>query len=147
MHARSAQHRPLGDDLVFLDRNGIRITGSWLAVGGRRYAVQELGNLWSLPGPRNPLVGRALKAAAVVALVAGIAAPELDTLAAWVGVAVILLIPLLIALIALRLRPRPLTLWALYRGRNEQILESANPTWFYQVCRAIERAREFNGLC
>lgn len=134
---------PLGD-VTFLDRNGIRVTGCWFAVPGRRYAVRDITEVWTSKGPRNPLVFSALKAAGLVLVVASIAAPELDAMTAWLGVGVILSIPLSVAGVALRVRPRPMTLWARYRGRTEQLLESANPTWFYQVCRALTRAREFN---
>lgn len=134
----------LPEDITFLDRNGIRITGSWYAIPGRRYAVRDLDEIWTVAGPRNPLAMNAFKAAGLVVIVASLAAPELDSVASWVGVTVILCIPLTVALVALRTRPRPLALWARYRGRTEQLLESGNPTWFYQVCRALNRAREFN---
>jgi hypothetical protein len=133
------------EDITFLDRNGIRITGCWFAVPGRRYAVRDLGEVWTVAGPRNPIVPGALKVAGLVLLLGGITAPYLDTLTAWVGVAFIFAVPVTVALVSLRVRPRPLALWARYRGRTEQLLESANPTWFHQVCRALNRAREYNG--
>jgi hypothetical protein len=136
---------PPPDDITFLDRNGIRITGCWFAVPGRRYAVRDLNEIWTVAGPRNPLAMNATKVACLVLVVAGITAPYLDSLAAWLGVGVILAIPVTVALVALRTRPRPMALFARYHGRTEQLLESANPTWFHQVCRALNRALEFNG--
>lgn len=132
------------EDVTFLDRNDIRITGRWFAVPGRRYAVRDLTEVWTVAGPRNPIVFSALKAAGLVLIVTSIAAPQLDGFAAWVGVLVILAIPVTVALVALRLRPRPMTLFARYRGRTEQLLDSADATWFFQVCRALNRAREYS---
>lgn len=137
---------PPPDDITFLDRNGIRITGCWFAVPGRRYAVRDLRDVWTVAGPRNPLFYGALKVAGVIVLVASIASPVMDGLAAWLGVAAILAIPLAVALLALRYQPRPMALWARYRGRTERLLESADQTWFHQVCRALNRAREYNGV-
>lgn len=135
---------PPREDVTFLDRNDIRITGRWFAIPGRRYAVRDLTEVWTVAGPRNPVVFSALKAAALVLIVASFAAPQLDGIAAWVGVLVILAIPLTIALVALRVRPRPMTLFARYRGRTEQLLDSADAAWFFQVCRALNRAREYS---
>lgn len=136
---------PRPDDITFLDRNGVRITGCWLTVAGRRYAVADLIEVWAVRGPRHPLAYNAFKAAGVVAVAAGIAAPRLDTPIAWLGVAVSLAVPMAVALVALRVQPRPLALWADYRGRTERLLESADAVWFYQVCRALDRAREYRG--
>jgi len=132
------------EDVTFLDRNGVRITRYWFAIPGRRYAIRDLSEVWTVAGARNPLAFGALIAAGLVVIVASIVAPQLDTMTAWVGVGVLLAAPLTVAAVALRVRPRPMTLWARYRGRTEQLLESADPTWFYQVCRALNRAREYN---
>lgn len=144
MDGGRGRHHPQLDDITFLDRNGIRITRYWFAVPGRRYAVSDLTELWTVPGPRNPLARNAFIAAGLVAVVAAISSPGLDTVAAWVGVGAILTIPLTVALVALRVRPRPHTLWARYRGRSEKLFESADPTWFSQVCRALNRARKLH---
>ncbi len=135
---------PPPDDVTFLDRNGIRITGNWFAITGRRYAVGDLSEIWTVTGPRNPLARNAFLAAGLVAVVGAISSPYLDTGAAWVGVLAILAIPLSVGLIALRIRPRPQSLWARYRGRSEMLFESGDATWFFQVCRALNRAREQN---
>ncbi|MFS8478769.1 MAG: DUF6232 family protein [Micromonosporaceae bacterium] len=137
--------RPHPDDVTFLDRNGIRITGSWFTVDGRRYAVPDLFEVWTVTGPRHPFAYRAFAAAGLVAVVAAVASPRLDSATAWLGVAIAIAIPLTAGLIALRAQPRPLSLWADYRGRAERLLESTDHVWFHQVCRALNRARAFNG--
>lgn len=131
-------------EIVFLHRNGFRITGSLFAIPSRRYAVRDLSEVWTVAGPRHSLVYSALKAAGVVVVIAIIASPKLDTVAAWIGVAAVLAIPLAIAGVTARCRPRPMSLFARYRGRTELLIESGNPTWFRQVCRALNRAREYN---
>jgi len=137
--------RPHPDDLTFLDRNGVRITGAWFTVDGRRYAVPDLEEVWTVTGPRPPFASRAFRAAGLVAVVAAVASPRLDTTTAWLGVGVALLIPLTAALIALRVQSRPLSLYADYRGRTVRLLESTDSVWFHQVCRALDRARAYHG--
>ena len=135
---------PALDDITFLDRNGIRITCNWFAVPGRRYSISELTEIWTIAGPRNPLARNAFVATGLVTVVAAISSPYLNTVAAWVGVVAILAMPLTIALVALRMKPRPQALWGRYRGRSEKLFESGDPTWFFQVCRALNRARELH---
>lgn len=132
---------PRPEDITFLDRNGIRITGCWMDISGRRYAVRELDDVWTIAGPWNPLALSSFKVLGVLGLLGAIVSPYLEP-AAWVGLACVLSVPLAVGLVALRLRPRSHVLWADYRGRREQVYACGDQVWFNQVCRALNRARD-----
>lgn len=129
-------------DITFLDRNGIRITGCWFDASGARFAVRDLRQVWAVSGPRDPVIINSAKAIGLVLVIAGLSAPYLD-LAGWLGVGVVLAITVTVCLVAIRVRPRPQQLWARYHGLAVQIYDSDDPVWFNQVCRALNRARQY----
>lgn len=126
---------------TYYQRAGISVTDHYLTVGGRRYEVAELYDVWTVRGPRDPLgVG-----AAVVAMMV------LATAVAWsyygrpmisAGVAAIALIPAGLALTAWKTRRRHYELWADYRGTDVQVLTVLDGEVYGQICRALIRARE-----
>jgi hypothetical protein len=130
------------DNVTFLDRNGIRITGCWFDTSGARFAVRDLRQVWAVSGPIDPIIVNSVKAICLVLVIGGLSTPYLD-LAGWVGVGVVLSITVTVCLVALRIRPRPQQLWARYHGSAVQIYDSNDPVWFNQVCRALNRARMY----
>jgi len=132
------------DNVTFLDRNGIRITGCWFDASGVRFAVRDLRQVWSVSGPVDPVVTNAAWAIGLVLVIGGLTAPYLD-LSGWIGLGLVFTITVTICLMAIRLRPRPRELWARYRGFAVQIYGSDDPVMFNQVCRALNRARQQYG--
>src|SRR5688572_1375804 len=65
---------------TYYDRSGVSVTERWLTVSGRRYRVDELANLRTARGPRDPFVLGASCAAAVTTLALVMASPSLDSL-------------------------------------------------------------------
>lgn len=123
-----------------------RVSGGWLIVADRRYAITELSRLRTARGRRDPLTMRALALSGVVlgaigAMLAttGSHPATAVTYAAAVGV---VLIPLTMAAIGHRMRPRQYELWADYRGMATRLLVSDSERQYNQVCRALVRARE-----
>lgn len=140
-------HRP--DTLLRLP--GIRVTGRWFIVGNREYDVTELSDLRTVRGAHDPLTVKAVVTAGVIlaAIGAALAASSASHpihLSAVPALGAALLVPVVLAWLGYRLRPRPFELWAEYRGLTVQIFYSDSEREFGQVCRALLRARELARL-
>jgi hypothetical protein len=136
---------------TLLRRPGIRVTGRWFIVGSRRYDVSELSHLRTVRGPHDPLTLRAVITTGVVlaaigAVMAASSASRPIQLSALPALGAALLVPVVLAWMGYKLRPRPFELWAEYRGMTIQLFYSDSEREYGQVCRALVRAREMARL-
>lgn len=143
MHATAAPARPKEDRF--------RITGRWFVVGGRRYDMTELSHLRTVRGPHDaPTVKAMVVLGAILAALVGVmVASRVGSpiqLSAVPALGAALLLPLVLASVGYRMRPRPYQLWAEYRGLTVQLFHSDSEREYNQVCRALVRAREMARL-
>jgi uncharacterized protein DUF6232 len=136
---------------TLLRRPGIRVTARWFIVGSRRYDVTELSHLRTMRGRHDPLTIRTIITTGVVlaaigAVMAASSAGRPIKLTAIPALGAALLVPVLLAWMGYRLRPRPFELWADYHGMTIQLFYSDSEREFGQVCRALVRAREMARL-
>jgi hypothetical protein len=127
-----------------------RVAGGWLIVGDRRYAITELSRLRTARGPRDPLTIRALALSGVVigaiGVMLAVSVPQRLSSVTYLAAAGVILVPLALALIGHRMRPRHFELWADYRGMATRLFVSDSERQYNQVCRALVRAREQSRL-
>ncbi len=136
---------------TLLRQPGIRITSQWFTVGSRRYDITELTHLRTARGPHDPLTIRAVITAVVVLSAIGALMVASSTggaiqLSAVPALGAALLVPVILAWLGHRLRPRPYELWAEYRGTTVRLFYSDSEREYGQVCRALVRAREIARL-
>jgi hypothetical protein len=126
---------------TFYRSTEVTITDQWFATPDRTFTVAHLYDVRLARGSFDPVVvGTSL--AAVVALVAvGASLFELPPLA-WPAMVVIGIIPIGVATVTARVRPRPYELWARYGGEVVRLFCSTEEKTFGHVCRALIRARE-----
>ena len=152
-HPLPVPAKPLADgpprpaSLALYDRPGIRVTSEWFTVASRRFRVGELTDLHTARGPREPVVVRALVAAAVVLV--GIGAvlgftSDVNRINAltYLMLGVTASVPVAVALLGQRLRPPPFELWGRYRGMTLLLFSSDDERQYGQVTRALLRAQE-----
>jgi Family of unknown function (DUF6232)/Putative peptidoglycan binding domain len=124
-------------DAVYFNRRGVLITGSWLEVGGRRYAIGEVAGVWAArrpPGPLTVWVVRALWAVVLVTLM-------MDSMGKQFGILAVLLVLVVMASAAVRMSRRTLVLYAWYQGRTERLVDG-DGLLLNQLRRALRRAQE-----
>jgi Family of unknown function (DUF6232) len=134
-----------------LRRPGIWVNGRWFIVGSRRYDVTELSHLRTVRGRHDPLTIRAVITtgvvlAAICAVMVASSASRPMKLSAVPALGAALLVPVVLAWVGHRLRPRSYELWAEYRGVTTQLFYSDSEREYGQVCRALVRAREMARL-
>jgi hypothetical protein len=142
MHATAAGARPK-EHL----RRRFSIDGRWFVIGGRRYDMTELSHLRTVRGRHDSPTIKAMVTLGVIlaALVGVMVASRANTpiqLSAVPALGAALLLPLVLASVGYRMRPRPYELWAEYRGLTVQLFSSDSEREYNQVCRALVRARE-----
>ncbi|MDG4767377.1 DUF6232 family protein [Solwaraspora sp. WMMD406] len=136
---------------AFYRQPGIEVTTRWFVVAGRRFAITDLTDLRTARGPRDPL---AVRAGGVVAVVLAVIAVVigftrgLDQVSAlaYLALLVAAFIPVGIAWLADRLRPRSFELWGRHRGGMMLLFSSDEERQYGQVSRALMRAREVSRL-
>lgn len=132
------------------EQPGIRITPEWFIVAGRRYPVSELSDLHTVRGAPDRLTVRAVVASVVVLIAIGVALGfrGFDRLspAACLALAAAALVPVALAWVGHRVRPRPYELWGRYRGLRTLLFSSDEERQYGQVTRALLRAREVSRL-
>jgi len=125
---------------------GIHVTPEWFVVAGRKFPVRELSNLRTTRGAPDRLTVRAVGPTAVVlaAIGAALGFRGLDRLNPAICLALLLavFVPVALAWIGHRRRPRPYELWGWYRGMDTLLFRSDEERQFGQVTRALRRARE-----
>ena len=122
-----------------------RVSGGWLIVADRRYDITELSRLRTARGPRHPLIIRSLAVSGVVVAAVGVALATTGAqpaTATYAAAGAVVLVPLTMAAISHRMRPRHFELWADYRGMATRLLVSDSERQYNQICRALVRARE-----
>jgi hypothetical protein len=131
---------------------GVWITEKWFVVGDRRYYVAELSNLRTARGPRDPFTIKAVVTTGVVLTATGgtmagaSSMGQQMSLGALPALGLAVLVPLALAWLGYRSRPRPFELWAEYKGRTVQLFCSDSERKYGQVCRALLRSREMARL-
>jgi Family of unknown function (DUF6232) len=123
-----------------------RVSGGWLIVADRRYDITEMSRLRTARGPRHPLITRSLAVSGVVVAAVGVALATTGahpaTAATYAAAGAVVLVPLTMAAVSHRMRPRHFELWADYRGIATRLLVSDSERQYNQICRALVRARE-----
>lgn len=128
----------------------IRVTTRWCVVDRDTYPVAELTLVGAARGERDLLRVRKAAGLAVVVAVLAVAAFAINsgrTREIWTGLAVALASAA--ALTALpgalsRFLRRTFQIWALYRGSQVLLFDTADQEQYGQVARALIRAREMN---
>jgi hypothetical protein len=129
------------EDRVLYDHDGIRVTGNWVIVDGRRFDIRELEHLRTCRGPRSPLRVGAGIAAGVVLIIIALSARLLGK-PGWIGAAIVLAVPLIVAAVATANSSRSYELWSEMGGYTTVVLADPNPERYRQIVRAIVRAQE-----
>jgi len=129
---------------TFYQADGVHVTDRWLTSAGRRYPVADLANLRTVREPAGP-VSTASKTMACVFVAAVTAFAALTGEPALVvGGPLLAAVPAGFALVIMRLRGRPLALYADYGDQTVQVFGAADERRYNQICRALIRAREFD---
>jgi hypothetical protein len=124
---------------------GVLITDKWFCAGGVRFAIADLDSLWERNGhiqqarraALEVIVAEALLVLAVVGIMTAVRGPS-TFLYGLAGLDLGLAFALASAS-ALRW-PRPLELWASYRGQHLRVYATTDPVEFGKVVRAAKRA-------
>ncbi|HEX5594900.1 MAG TPA: DUF6232 family protein [Micromonosporaceae bacterium] len=137
--------------VVLYRQPGICVTTEWILVANRRLPVRELTTLQTARGPHHPLVARAVVVTGLVLAGVGAALSFTGGLArlstsTYLALGTAAFVPVLIALIGQRLRPRAFELWAQYQGRATLVFSSDDERQYGQVSRALLRAQEMARL-
>ena len=127
---------------TYYDRGGVSVTERWLTVAGRRYRVDELANLRTARGPRDPFVIGTSGAAGVATLAVIVAAPSLRSATHWAVALMLVAVPMVVAIVAWKQRIRRFDLWTDYQGQPVQLLSTFDALQYGQICRALLRAQE-----
>jgi len=126
---------------------GILVTYHVFEVAGRRYAVADLSDLRTARGPQDPFAVRAvllaglIVAAVVTAVSFGGGPTGLDP-ATYLALLAAACLPVLLAVVVARIRPRPFELWGLHYGVMVRLFVTDDERVYGQVTRALRRARE-----
>jgi Family of unknown function (DUF6232) len=133
-------------------RSGMRIcvTSRWCIVGQQRYPVAELTLVGAARGERDLL--RARTAAGLVVVVAllvfsAVAIRSGRTRDIWTALGVTVAATAAVTALPGALRRflrRTYQIWALYRGSQVLLFDTADQEQYGQVARALIRARELN---
>lgn len=126
---------------IFYRSAGVVVTDQWFVTPDRKFVVAQMQDVRTGRSAYDAIaVGTAVASIAILVAV-GASLFRLDP-AAWPGMIVIGLVPVVVAGVTWRLRPRRYELWALYQGAVVQIFQCADEKTFGHVCRALIRARE-----
>jgi hypothetical protein len=130
--------------IVFMDRGGVHIDEHWIESGGRPLAVTEVREIFVVPEPDDfRRVAAPTTVTAAGALVAAVVEPS-ATVRLAAGLAVV---AVLVATLARRyLRADHLCLWVYPDGHDGVLVARDGEMFVNQVCRALTRARVWNGL-
>ncbi|MFY1633497.1 DUF6232 family protein [Solwaraspora sp. WMMB335] len=130
---------------------GIRVTRDWFVVAGQRYAIRDIAQLRIARGARDRITARAVALVAVmlagIALVIGFTR-GLDEVSAgaYLALFVAAFVPVGLAWLGDRLRPRPYELWGRHQQTWKLLFSSDEERQFGQVRRAVMRAQEASRL-
>jgi hypothetical protein len=128
----------------------IQVTTRWCQVDYERYPVAELTLVGAARGRRDPLHARkaaGLLAVVVVLVLAIIAIRSGRTEHIWTAVGVTVAATAAITALPAalgRFLSRPFQIWAIYRGAQVLLFDTADQEQYGQVARALIRARELN---
>jgi hypothetical protein len=124
----------------------VAVTNHYFHQGRDRYAISELTDLGISRGPAHPSVLisgviAVVQAPIVVPVVAIVRSPMVFVLAA-----ILLVVPVCVALVSAHRWPPRRQLLARYRGRDLTLFDSYDEREFGQVTRALQRAVEAQPL-
>jgi len=137
--------RPQPTELrTFYQAGGVQVTDRWVTSSCRRYSVADLVNLRTVREPAGPVsVASKAMACVFIAAVTAFAALTGEPLLV-VGGPLLAAVPAGFALVIMRLRGRPLALYAEYGDQTVQVFGASDAQRYHQICRALIRAREFD---
>jgi hypothetical protein len=127
------------------------VTHEVFEVAGRRYPVADLSGLHTVRGEHDRLTVRAVVLTGALLMAVGTALSvtrrpadlsALTYLALLVGA----FVPLTLAMIGSRMRPRPFELWGRYQGTVLPLFVTDDERQYGQVTRALLRAVEARRL-
>ena len=129
------------DGRTYYQRAGVCVTGRYLIAAGRRYHVGDLHGLWTTRSPRDPIAVGATIVAAVLTLAVVIGWPNNGRVSGWATVVAVLVVAIGAAVAISKVRCRHYELWTKYRGADVRLLDLTSGEVFWQICRALIRAR------
>lgn len=136
---------------VLYRQPGLCVTTDRLIVGGKQFPIIELTHLRTARGPHDPLTARAVAVTAAVLAAVGVALGFTRDIT-QVGVRTFLVlgaaafVPIVLAAIGQRFRPRSFELWGDYQGMTVLLISSDHERQYGQVTRALIRAQEMSRL-
>lgn len=136
---------------VLYRQPGIYVTSDWLIVAGQRFPIRELTRLQTARGPRDPVTARAILVTGTVVAAVGLALGFIRDIGqvgagTWLALGAAAFVPIVIAVIGQRMRPRSYELWGQYQGRTVLLLSTDDERQYGQVTRALMRAQEMARL-
>lgn len=137
--------------MALYQQPGILVTTEWFIAAGRQFPVDELTHLRTARGPHHPMVVRAVLVTGAVLAAIGAAlsfthnANDLSA-GTYLALGAAAFVPVLLASVGQRMRPRAFELWAQYRGQAVLVFSSDHEREYGQVTRALIRAREMARL-
>jgi len=136
---------------VLYRQPGLCVTTDRLIVAGKQFPVTELSRLRTARGPHDPLTGRAVIVSGVVLAGVGMAlgfTRDISHVGAptFLALGAAAFVPVALAAIGDRLRPRPFELWGEYQGMTVLLFSSDHERQYGQVTRALMRAQEMSRL-
>lgn len=126
---------------TYYQRAGVSVTDRYLTVGGRRYEIAELYDVWTVRGPRDSLGSGAIVVAMVVLAIA-IGWSYYGRSIVSASLVAVSLVTVGLAVTVWKTRRRHYELWADYYGVDIRVLTVLDSETYGQICRAIIRARE-----
>jgi hypothetical protein len=128
---------------VYYHRVNVQVTDRWFVVDGLTYPIGQLNRLRTGRGPLHPLVQTTVAVAVVFVSAFAVSFPMLShNPAAWLGVALVAVVPAALAVLGVRFQRRPYQLWADFRGETVLVFSTLDEKTYGHVCRALIRARE-----
>jgi hypothetical protein len=136
---------------VLYRQPGLCVTTDRFIVGGKQFPITELTRLRTARGPHDPLTARAIAVSGAVLAGVGVALGFTRDIN-QVGVRTFLVlgaaafVPIVLAAVVQRLRPRSFELWGDYQGMTVLLFSSDHEWQYGQVTRALIRAQEMSRL-
>jgi hypothetical protein len=138
---RDVRFRPA--ERVYYNRGGILVTERSFVSDEGVYAVAHLNRLRTGRGPVHPMVPTTFAIAVVFLSAFAVSGPVLFRRpVAWLAVLAVAVVPVVVAVFAVRFQRRPYQIWADYRGEAVLVFSTLDEKTYGHVCRALIRARE-----
>lgn len=136
---------------VLYRQPGLCVTTDRFVVAGKQYPVTELTRLRTARGPHDSLTARTVVVTGAVLATVGMALGLTRDLSqvgppAFLALGAAAAVPVLLAAVGQRLRPRSYELWGEYQGMTVLLFSTDHERQYGQVTRALVRAQEMSRL-